>query len=151
MYCNTQALSDLRAAGAAAIRPLAEPSLGGALYGCPDDCIGNYMYGVISSAPIAAGVTANVVAVPQKRNQPRRLFLSETTADTFLINSISVGVENLLATSGPIAAAIFIPNSTVGDFRRVVCEVSQDVTVQVANISGAQATFAATFSAYMLA
>ena len=151
MYsCSPTALQDLRNAGARQIVQQKDFSLGDAIYGCPDDCIGNYMYGLIETG-IAAGASGTPTANPQKRNQPRRLFLSETTADTFIINGISVGVENLLATSGPIAAAIFIPNSLVGDFRRVVCEVSQDVTVQVANISGAQATFAATFSAYMLA
>jgi hypothetical protein len=72
-------------------------------------------------------------------------------ADNFLIDSLEVGVENLLATSGQISAAIFIPNSNVGDFRRVVCDPVISVTARVTNISGAVATFASTVLAYQIA
>lgn len=154
-YCSSDSLQALRSMtqpsvggyqGAAAFPPAAFP---GSLYGCPDDCIGNHMYGFIASN-IAAGAAANAVAQPQVRNQPRRLFLTETVADNFLITNIEVGIVNLLGTAGAISASIFIPNSECPDFKRTICEVSQQVTVSLLNQSGAAATFAATMSAYLL-
>jgi hypothetical protein len=151
MYsCSPTALQDLRNAGARQIVQQRDFSLGDANYGCPDDCVGNYMYGLIETG-IAGGASGTPTANPQKRNQPRRLFLSESVADNFLIDSLEVGVENLLATSGQISAAIFIPNSNVGDFRRVVCDPVISVTARVTNISGAVATFASTVLAYQIA
>lgn len=120
-------------------------------YGCPDDCVGNHMYGFILSN-VAAGATpiGGATAVPQVRNQPRRLFLTETVADNFLINNIEVGIVNLLGTAGSISAAVFIPNAICPDFKRVTCDVAQTITILVTNQSGAAATFAATMSAYLL-
>ena len=119
--------------------------------GCPDDCVGNHMYGFILSN-VAAGATpaGGATAVPQVRNQPRRLFLTETVADNFLINNIEVGIVNLLGTAGSISAAVFIPNAICPDFKRVTCDVAQTITILVTNQSGAAATFAATMSAYLL-
>lgn len=119
------------------------------MYGCPDDCVGNHLYGFISSN-VAAGASASSTAQPQVRNQPRRLFLTETVADNFLITNIEVGICNLLGTTGAISASIFIPNAECPDFKRTVCEVSQTVTVAIQNQSGAAATFAATMSAYLI-
>jgi len=109
------------------------------------------MYGFILSN-VAAGATpiGGATAVPQVRNQPRRLFLTETVADNFLINNIEVGIVNLLGTAGSISAAVFIPNAICPDFKRVTCDVAQTITILVTNQSGAAATFAATMSAYLL-
>lgn len=145
---SPSALADIRAAYA--LNYGSDPALRGQLGGCPDDCIGSYLYGFIQTG-IAAGAQATIVAAPQKRNVPRRLFLSETVADNFTIDNIVVGVEPVLATAGAIAASAFVPNSLVPDFVQRRCEVSMNVTVTATNISGAAATFAATMSAYLLA
>lgn len=145
---SPSALADIRAAYA--LNYGSDPALRGQLGGCPDDCIGSYLYGFIQTG-IAAGAQSTIVAAPQKRNVPRRLFLSETVADNFTIDNIVVGVEPVLATAGAIAASAFVPNSLVPDFVQRRCEVSMNVTVTATNISGAAATFAATMSAYLLA
>lgn len=155
MYCSPATLAELRSgtqtalggqAGAAAFPPI----VAAGAYGCPDDCIGNHLYGFIQTNIAPAAAPTNVQVQPQVRNQPRRLFLTETTADTFLIDDIKVGTLSLLGTAGAISASVFVPNSNVGDFVRRVCEVSQVVTVSVTNVSGANATFASTMNAYLL-
>lgn len=148
--CATSPSSLAEIRSAYALNYGSDPALRGQLGGCPDDCIGSYLYGFIQTG-IAAGASANISAAPQKRNIPRRLFLSETVADNFVVDNIVVGVEPVLATAGAIAASAFVPNSLVPDFVQRRCEVSMQVTVSVTNISGAAATFAATMSAYLLA
>lgn len=164
--CSPQSLAELRSVardnpnvqatggfqGAAAYPP---SMFAGVPYGCPDDCVGDHFYGLISALIPAAGAAGStgvlITTQPQVRNQPRRLFLTETVADNFLINDIKVGQISLLATPGAISASVFVPNAICPDFRRQICEVSQFVTVEVSNVSGAAATFASTMSAYILA
>lgn len=119
------------------------------LSGCPDDCVGDHLYG-FDSGVVAAGATALIVTEPQLRNQPRRLFLTEAVATNFLIRDIRVGVMPLLATTGPISAACFTPAALVPNFKRLICEVNQQVTVEVQNITAADQRFLATMSAYIV-
>ncbi|HUU96634.1 MAG TPA: hypothetical protein VM487_12915 [Phycisphaerae bacterium] len=100
------------------------------------------VYGVDSGAILlAAGVTATITVTPQKRHIPEKLSLSTAMAAAFLITGIFAGVEPVLATTGPISAAIFIQDSTFGNFKSVVMDVGMDFSVGVTNISGAPARF----------
>lgn len=102
-------------------------------------------YGVDSGAvAIPVGATATITVAPQVRHIPRRLVLTSNVASNFLINDIRVGVNPVLATTGSISAAIFIQDSTAPDFRATVCDVGQDFSVQVTNISGAPNRFTTT-------
>lgn len=154
MACNTDALEARYARLAASVRA-GGTGIGGTDRGdftaCPDDCIGDHLYGFDSVAPIAPGASVTVTANPQLKNQPRRLFLSQTLADSFLIEDIQVGVMPLLATTGPISPACFIPNSNVPNFKRLINEVNQPVAVTVTNIGAAPLRFTATMAAYIVA
>lgn len=102
-------------------------------------------YGVDSGpALIANGATALITVIPQKRHIPEKLSLTEAMASGFLITQITAGVEPVLATTGPISAAIFIQDSTAPAFKSVVMDVGMQFTVGVTNISGAGARFTAT-------
>jgi hypothetical protein len=158
MQCSTDALAALRSGTAASANFVAgQPPYGGPwslpagqVYGCPDDCIGDFLYGIIKIG-VAAGATETITVQPQKKNQPRRLYLSQTVADGFLIDDIKVGVDSLLATPSAIDPSIFIPNGIAPNFIRKVCDVSQFVSVQVQNLNAAAAAnFKATMSAYWL-
>ncbi len=154
MACNTDALEARYARLAASVRS-GNTGLGatspGDFTACPDDCIGDHLYGFDSAAPVPAGATVTVTANPQLRNQPRRLFLNQGIADGFLIEDIQVGVMPLLATTGPISPACFIPQSNVPNFKRLINEVNQPVAITVTNISGAALRFTATMAAYIVA
>ncbi len=102
-------------------------------------------YGVDSGAVlIPAGATALVTVTPQKRHIPEKLSLTAAMAAAFLITTIDAGVEPVLATTGPISAAIFIQDSTAPAFKSVIMDVGMDFTVGVTNISGADARFSTT-------
>jgi len=104
------------------------------------------IYGVDSGAAplIAAGATATITVTPQKRHIPEKLVLSEAMAAAFLITGIFAGVEPVLATTGPISAAIFVQDSTAAQFKSVIMDVGMDFSVGVTNISGAPARFTTT-------
>lgn len=128
-------------------------------YGCPDDCIGDHEYGLISlrgmdgvedDGTILAGATASITVLPQKRNQPRRLYLSEEMVNNFIGLDLVIGVEPVFASKVPFGLAQWQANSRVRDFRRIICEVSQTVVLQVRNISGAARPFISTMEAYMV-
>ncbi len=104
------------------------------------------IYGVDSGAAplIGIGLTATVTVTPQKRHIPEKLVMSEAMASTFLITGIFAGVEPVLATTGPISAAIFVQDSTAAQFKSVIMDVGMDFSVGVTNISGATARFTTT-------
>lgn len=102
-------------------------------------------YGVDSGAVLVpAGATALVTVTPQKRHIPEKLSLTEAMASAFLITGIFAGVEPVLATTGPISAAIFVQDSTAPAFKSVIMDVGMDFTVGVTNITAAAARFTTT-------
>lgn len=104
-----------------------------------------HYYGVDSGpALIGIGLTAQITVIPQKRHIPEKLSLTEAMASNFLITGIFAGVEPVLATTGPISAAIFIQDSTAPAFKSVIMDVGMQFTVGVTNISGAPARFTST-------
>ncbi len=103
------------------------------------------IYGVDSGATlIPAATTATVTVTPQKRHIPEKLVMSEAIAASFLITGIFAGVEPVLATTGPISAAIFVQDSTSASFKSVIMDVGMDFSVGVTNIAGADARFTTT-------
>ena len=109
------------------------------------------MFGIDSGAAnIAAGATATLTVAPQKRNIPVRISLSANVANNFVVTDIRVGVDPVLATVGAISAAVFIQDSAVPPFRAVVCEVGNNFSVTVTNVTGAAQRFTATVIAKFL-
>lgn len=101
-------------------------------------------YGLDSGAAgVGAGTSASLSTTPQKRHIPKRLTVSSTVANNFVISDIRVGVEPVLATTSNMSMAIFIQDATTPSFRAVVCEIGMDFTVVVTNITGAGARFTA--------
>lgn len=101
-------------------------------------------YGVDSGTVlIPNGTTANIIVTPQVKHIPEKLVLTTAIANNFLITGIFAGVNPLLATTGPITAALFIQDSTTPALKSMVMPVGMDLTVGVQNISGADARFTA--------
>jgi len=102
-------------------------------------------WGVDSGANlIAATFSATITVQPQEACWPAGLNVTNLVADTFLITSITVGVQPLLTTTGAISAAIFVQNSTAPRFRRIFLAVGKNFGVGVINISAVPARFSAT-------
>jgi hypothetical protein len=105
---------------------------------------GRVIYGV-DSGVVPIDASAVITVTPQQRHIPERLVLDAAMAAGFVINSISAGIEPLLATTDPISAAIFAQDSTsAAAFRPVVMEVGKNFSVNVTNISSGPARFLAT-------
>lgn len=101
-------------------------------------------YGIDSGTDLIPDtMSATITVTPQKRHIPEKLVMSEAMAGNFLITGIFAGVEPVLATTGPIAAAMFVQDSTVNPFKSVIMDVGMDFSVGVTNISGNDRRFTA--------
>lgn len=98
------------------------------------------MYGFDSATTIAAAATATLSTAPQKRHIPTRLTISQNLMDSFALSDIRIGVEPVLATVGNLSMAVFAQNATAPDFRAVLAEVGNDISLVVTNITAATPT-----------
>lgn len=97
---------------------------------------------------IPAGASATVFTSPQKPCIPSRMVLTDAIANSFIMLSLTVGVEPIFLTNGvAVSLAAFVPSSTVAEFRSVLCHVGNSISATVTNIGGAPARFVATIYA----
>jgi hypothetical protein len=97
---------------------------------------------------IPAGASATVFTSPQKPCIPSRMVLTDAIANTFIMLSLTVGVEPIFLTNGvAVSLAAFTPQSTVAEFRSVLCHVGNTISATITNIGGAAARFVATIYA----
>jgi len=97
---------------------------------------------------IPAGASATVFTSPQKPCIPSRMVLTDAIANTFIMLSLTVGVEPIFLTNGvAVSLAAFTPQSTVAEFRSVLCHVGNSISATITNIGGASARFVATIYA----
>ena len=97
---------------------------------------------------IPAGASATVFTSPQKPCIPSRMVLTDAIANAFIMLSLVVGVEPIFLTNGvAVSLAAFTPQSTVAEFRSVLCHVGNSISATITNISGAPARFVATIYA----
>jgi len=97
---------------------------------------------------IPAGASATVFTSPQKPCIPSRMVLTDAIANTFIMLSLTVGVEPIFLTNGvAVSLAAFTPQSTVAEFRSVLCHVGNSISATITNIGGAPARFVATIYA----
>lgn len=105
--------------------------------------------GFQSAAAIAAGATANISANPQDVFKPRKLIIPASIAPAFVINDIKVGNISQLSSSDPVPAEAFVADSVAGDVAFDTAQVSQQITFNVTNISGAPTIFRAAINGYV--
>lgn len=105
--------------------------------------------GFKSSAAIAAGASANVSASPQDTLAPRKIIIPETVAPNFEVNDIRIGTISQLSSSDPVPAEAFIPGAVASDVKFDTAQVSQQITFNVTNISGAPQTFRAAINGFV--
>jgi hypothetical protein len=103
----------------------------------------HWMLNFDSGAAVAAGANIQLISRPQVIFRPERLVIGGAFAASFAVNDIKVGKNSQIvnAASGPGDA--FAPTAFGVELRLDTCQVSQDIVLDVTNISGAPLRFMA--------
>jgi hypothetical protein len=99
------------------------------------------------TTPVAAGATVNITAQSQVPYRARRLIIASDIAGSFLVNDIKVGKNSMFASAGtgPVPARMFSEFGVGVDLNLDTSQISQLISINVTNISGATVNFNAGF------
>jgi hypothetical protein len=93
---------------------------------------------------LAAGQVASIVTQPQVPFRGRRLIVPSDIAGAILINDLKVGKNSMFASaSGPVPARGFTEFGVGVDLNLDTAQISQQISLNVQNVSGASVTFTA--------
>jgi len=94
-------------------------------------------FGIDSGAAplVAAGAAVTITVSPQRACVPERILMSDGLTGQIAINSILAGVDNVLASTTPMSAALFRADVTVSAFKSILVTPGLDFSVQLTNIS----------------
>jgi hypothetical protein len=95
---------------------------------------------------ITAGSSAIIITQPQVPFKGRRLIIPSDFAGAILINDIKVGKNSQLATSNSLPGRMFTEFAVGVDLGLDTAQISQQVTLNVTNISGATVNFSASLT-----
>jgi hypothetical protein len=90
---------------------------------------------------LAAGATALVQSNPQVPFRSGRLFIPSDIAGALLLRNIIVGKNSCLANANPVPGRMFSETSFGVEINFDTAQISQTITLDVQNTSGAQVTF----------
>lgn len=99
--------------------------------------------GFESPTPVAAGGTLSITSRPQIPFRGERLVVPSDIAGSFSILDLRVGKNSQFVSSGAVPARTFQENSVGIRLQLDTAQVSQDVTLNVQNIGGADQVFRA--------
>ena len=100
-----------------------------------------YPLGFDSVATVAAGATSQITSRPQVLFRPERLVLSQAAAPAFLINDLIVGKNSQFAAAGTLPGDAFGPTAFGVRLRCDTAQISNDVVLDVTNISAGALRF----------
>lgn len=103
-----------------------------------------YPVGFDSVTPVPAGAVATIIQQPQVLFRSERFVVPSDIAGSFLILDIKVGKDSMFGAAGAVAARTFDERGVGVRLRLATAQVSQQLIVQVQNISGADQRFFAT-------
>jgi hypothetical protein len=95
------------------------------------------------STAIAAAATATITAQTQVIFRPRRLVIPSDIAGSLLVNDFKIGKNSMFPSADPIPARVFSENSVGVDLQLDTAQVSQLISLNISNTSGASVTFVA--------
>lgn len=90
---------------------------------------------------VNAGTTTTIQTQPQVPFRGRRLVIPSDIAGIFLVNDLKVGKNSMFAASGPVPARLFSEVAVGVDLNLDTGQISQIISVNVTNTSGANANF----------
>lgn len=103
-----------------------------------------YFMGFDSVATVAAGATAIITTRPQVIFRPDRLVIPASIAPSFLINDFKVGKNSQMVAATAVPAEAFTQGAFGVRLKSDTAQVSQDVILNVTNISAGALRFLAT-------
>ena len=95
---------------------------------------------------ITAGSSQIIITQPQVPFKGRRLIIPSDFAGAILVNDIKVGKNSQLATSNSLPGRMFTEFAVGVDLSLDTAQISQQVTLNVTNISGASVNFTASLT-----
>jgi len=90
---------------------------------------------------VPAGATVNVILQPQVPFRGRRLVIPSDIAGAILVNDLKVGKNSQFATQGPVPARVYSEFGVGVDMNLDTAQISQQVSLNITNTSGAAVTF----------
>lgn len=101
---------------------------------------------------VAAGAASGAITTqPQKPFKSTRLIIPSSIGALFVVTSIQIGNDEMLMNGNPVPALVFNENAEDAWLNLETAQISQNISVNVTNISGAQATFSAAMIGTMAA
>lgn len=100
-----------------------------------------YPLGFDSVTMVAAGATSQITSRPQVLFRPERLVLSQAAAPAFLVNDLIVGKNSQFAAAGTLPGDAFGPTAFGVRLRCDTAQISNDVVLDVTNISAGALRF----------
>ena len=92
---------------------------------------------------VAAGATANIIVQPQVTFKPNRLTVPSDIAGAIQINDLKIGQASQFPSSNALPARGFTEFAVDSGLNFDTAQVSQQVSINVTNVSGASVTFLA--------
>lgn len=90
---------------------------------------------------VAAAGSAVITQRPQVRMQPSRIVIPSSIGGDFLVNDIKIGKNSQLTASSTLPASVFAENAVGTALSMDPCDVAQDITLSVTNISAGALRF----------
>jgi hypothetical protein len=100
------------------------------------------------ASTVAAGASRTFSVQPQIPFKPDRFFASSAFAGNFAITDIKVGQQSMFAASSAVPAQMFAENSVDSPVNFDTAQISQQLIVQVVNISAAASRFLGSFRGF---
>ncbi len=129
---------------AARLAPLPGSPAGAMLRTRPPSKGREYFMGFDSVATVAAAATAIITTRPQVVFRPDRLVIPASIAPSFLINDFKVGKNSQMVAATAVPAEAFTQGAFGVRLKSDTAQVSQDVILNVTNISAGALRFLAT-------
>jgi len=92
---------------------------------------------------IAAAATANIIVQPQVTFKPTRLVIPSDIAGAIQLNDVKIGQASQLPSSNPLPGRMFTEFAVDSCINFDTAQVSQQISLNVTNTSGASVTFTA--------
>lgn len=107
--------------------------------------------GFDSVTTIAAGATSSVIKQPQQVFRPERVTIPDAVADSWLVNDIKVGNVSQFLADGAVPGANFSTKAFGVRMRMDTAQISQQLIINVTNVSGGALRFNAAMTGVAVA
>lgn len=99
--------------------------------------------GFESNGLVAAGTSVTIVSRPQVLFRGERLTVPSDIAGDFVLDDLKIGKNSQLVAEGAIPCRVLQENAVDAEMQLDTAQVSQDISLSVTNIAGADRTFRA--------